>query len=148
MCGCIWAGRATNSSYRPASLPEPVDRAGMMLGPAGCCQLTPLEGGQDANPCSHSRADYHSLCVPVQAISAPGGHGHGHGRNALSSICRPGRSTEAATAATAKDNQAACGFSAAVAGAVLTSPTLVIFSFSFWRVDSNIFMFIILTVVL
>ena len=78
-----------------------------MLGPAGCCQLAPLEGGQDANPCSHSRADYQGLCVPVQAISAPGGHDLGHGRSALSGVCRLGLSTEAATAATAKDNQAA-----------------------------------------
>ena len=34
----------------PVSLPEPVDSAGMMLSPARCCQLTPLEGGRDANP--------------------------------------------------------------------------------------------------
>ena len=53
----------------PVSFPEPVDSAGMMLRPAQCCQLTPLEGGRDANPCSHSRADYQDLCVPVQAVS-------------------------------------------------------------------------------
>ena len=99
-CGCSWAGRATNSSYRPVLLPEPVDRAGVMLRPAGCCQLTPLEGGQDANPCNHSRADYRGLCVPVH---------YGHGRSTVSGVCRPGGSTEAATVATAKDNQQPAG---------------------------------------
>lgn len=47
-----------------------------------------------------------------------------------------------------KDNQQPAGSSAAMAGAKLRPNTCYFLSFSFWWVDSNIFMFIILIVVL